>query len=156
MSAVAVHAQPSIPLTTDKLYLVDHTRRIAHLTRVWTAALPAYSVVAGRTFADILPLGVALSWAIDLDVLGRNGRDEVPPQALVQAAFPGDLRGFTRMKAAVSEDAPRNGRGGVLAQVFPELDTDALYQWARPWWTPPVAPDVSTGARLRLVPPPRT
>jgi hypothetical protein len=155
VTVVAVHAAPSIPLATDRMRLVEHARRVGHLTRVWTMALPRYSVVEGRTFADVMPLGVALSWAIDLDVLGRNGGDEVPPGALVGAAFP-DGGSMARMRSAVFTDAPHAGKGGVLAAVFPDLDMDALYQWARPWWTPPVAPDVPTGARLRLVPPPRT
>lgn len=50
---------------------------------------------------------------------------------------------------------PAPNRGGVLAAVFPEIDTDALYRWAQPHWTPPgqpVPPDpVLSKPLLRLV-----
>lgn len=92
--------QINIPLTVSKPRLVAHARRIAELTRLYAAALPAIPRSDTEAFADVIPLGVALSHVRDLGIGSKNGT------ALQRAAWPGS-GDASRMRGALSADAPR-------------------------------------------------
>lgn len=89
-----------IPLTTSKPRLVAHARRVAELARAYSAALPAIPRSEQEAFADVMPLGVALSHVRDLGI-GPNTAAAVSLAAFLTAT---DL---ARMHAAFTADAPR-------------------------------------------------
>lgn len=196
---VALYAVPTIeiPLTLDHRRLVAHARRLAELTRAYTAALPRIPPREQPAFADLPPLGVGLSWAADLGVI------ELRTPVVRKMVWPGSPSA-ERMKAAVAADVPRYepswrswgdcpvpgsrggkchergrtntrwvtdlatgvwewrqmcdmhlpialsrqeeappaapNRGGVLAEVFPDLNVPNMYEWARPGKTDFTAP----------------
>lgn len=89
-----------ISLTTSKPRLVAHARRVAALGRAYASALPAIPGSEQAAFADVMPLGVALSHVRDLGIGANTGT------AVCLAAFPGSTD-KTRMHAACAADAPR-------------------------------------------------
>ncbi len=92
--------QVEIPLTIGVPRLAAHARRIAELTRLYTAALPGIPGGDLTAFADMFPLGVGISWARDLGVVGCEGAE------VRRAVWPGSPD-TARMAAALSADAPR-------------------------------------------------
>lgn len=92
--------QVDIPLTVSKPRLVAHARRVAELMRLFQAALPAIPRTEVAAFSDVVPLGVGISHARDIGVLGTAGSD------IRRAVWPGSADA-SRMRAALSADAPR-------------------------------------------------
>lgn len=102
-----------VPLATDHVRLVQHAQRIATLTEAYAAALPLIPLRERQVYADVMPLGVAMSWGIDLRLLHPGG--VLTWKILRDAAWPGS-NDFARMRAAVAADAPRYEAGNDWAR----------------------------------------
>jgi hypothetical protein len=193
----------TIPLDIDRVKVITHARRVAHLTTAWSRAVVGLREHGMAAMAAIMPIGIALSQAIDLDRVGTLEAGRLTTDEVRAAAFPASPK-TRRFREAIAADAPRYeppdrfqrvcpvggprggrcpgplrhtrwvtdtstgawewrevceahqdivrqrantspdpapNRGGVLAEVFPDVDMDVIYAWARPGWTPAGDPE---------------
>lgn len=213
MSVRLAGAPVEIPAGVDRMRVVAHARRVAHLTRAWGVAAAGMQSRDLEVYGAVMPIGIALSWAVDLGAIPIES-GQLTFADVRAAAFPGRPEALV-FRAAVAADAPRYeppvsleqtprgcpgsgrhqghrrvvkwvgdietgawewrevcgahvdiarqrshqspdpapNRGGVLAAVFPEINLDVVYAWARSGWTPAGDPvQAVIGARaFRLI-----
>lgn len=89
-----------VPVSTDKLRLARHAQRVADLTFHVQHQLSLPSSAGSLRTASVLPLGIGISWYLDLRLIAGRGRE------LRLAVWPGS-EDATPMRDAVTADLPR-------------------------------------------------